>query len=210
MVAEDTLASTLRRRDIFLEEQQRKKMRLKRLKLHEVNHKLEVRNNRAAKTIQTYWRNNYIMKKRLSELLSKHEKLEHDDAMRSKKVKYLEKRHKEALRKSKKKKIEKLKRNIKVEEEHYKALRLRARFQQYESFRNNIEGEMLAIKEDRFRYIDEMQKDNMRLEQLYATNIDEIERDLKALGASSTFCMGIDLGEVDEDDAKFFHGIDRE
>ena len=90
------------------------------------------------------------------------------------------------------------------------ALRLRARFQQYESFRNNIEGEMLAIKEDRFRYIDEMQKDNRRLEQLYATNIDEIERDLKALGASSTFCMGIDLGEVDEDDAKFFHGIDRE
>ena len=150
------------------------------------------------------------------ELLSKHEKLERDDAMRSRKVKYLEKRHKEALRKNKKKRIEKLKRNIKVEKEHYKALRLResksevrAKFQQYESFRNNVEGEILAIKNDRFRYIDEMQEDNMHLEQLRATNIDEIERDLTARGASSTFCLGIDLGEVDEDDAKFFQGFDR-
>ena len=74
-----------------------------------------------------------------------------------------------------------MKRNIKVEKEHYKALRLRAKFQQYESFRNNVEGEILAIKNDRFRYIDEMQEDNMHLEQLRATNIDEIERDLTAL-----------------------------
>ena len=85
---------------------------------------------------------------------------------------------------------------------------MRAKFREYESFRNNVEEEMLAIKNDRFRHLDEMEKDNMRLDQLYATNIDEIERDLKACGSSSTFCLGMDLGEVDDDDAKFFQGID--
>lgn len=216
MVAEDTLALMLRRRDIAFEEQTRKKMRMNRLKLDEVNYKLEARSNHAAKIIQTYWRNNYIIKKRLSELLSRHEKLERDNAMRSRKVKYIEKRYKEALIRNKKKRIEKLKRNIKVEKEHYKAIKIRknrskvrAKFREYESFRNNVEEEMLAIKNDRFRHIDEMEEDNMRLEQLYATNIDEIERDLKACGSSSTFCLGMDLGEVDDDDAKFFQGIDR-
>ena len=105
MMKEDTLGVKMREIEMKIRKKEQYEILRRKKRLMKSNKRLYVKYTNAALKIQNYWKNNYIIRKRLHEILYKEEQRTYNNALQTKKVKH------ENIKYSKELKIHKKKKN---------------------------------------------------------------------------------------------------
>ena len=88
MKREDSYSIEMREEELRLRRQAKKKMLHKKDKLLKSYKRIHIKCENAALKIQKYWKNNFLLKKRLHEILHEEERRIYNNALQTKKVKY--------------------------------------------------------------------------------------------------------------------------
>ena len=215
MKQEDLLSINMRQVELNCLENENKKKIWKKKNLLKSNNRLQIKYENAALKIQNYWKHNYIIKKRLYDILHAEELRTYNSAFQTNKVKYEKIKHEKELKESKKKKIEMLQAMINIEKDHYRGLKIqqnrenkRKKLAKYQAFRDSIGSEVISIANDRLHHFASLKSDYEYIKDLKKQKLDEIEYEINEFGGNvkGGYVNYDDVDEINVHDKSMFFG----